>query len=264
VTAAVVVLCGVLGLLIGSFLNVVIWRVPRGESVVRPPSHCPRCETRLAARDNVPVLSWLVLRGRCRSCRGPISARYPLVEAGTAALFAGTAARLAGVRHGWAVLPAYLVFVAVCIALALIDLDTKRLPNVLTLPMYAVGPLLLGIPAAAYGDGRPLLRAAEGLAVLYGVYFLLCFGTGGRGLGFGDVKLAGILGLYLGWLGWRDLAVGVLAAHVVGGVLAIGLLVAQRAGRKSAVPFGPFLVAGALIGLFAGHALGQAWLGSST
>ena len=258
--AFVAVFCGVLGLVIGSFLNVVIWRVPRGESVVRPPSHCPGCDAEIAPRDNVPVISWLVLRGRCRHCRNPISARYPLVEALTGALFVGMAVRMEHHVHGYAVLPAYLVFTAAIIALAFIDLDTKRLPNVLVLPMYPVALVGLGVPALVYGQGHAALTAVIGGAGLYAFYFVLCFGTAGKGLGFGDVKLAGVLGLFLGWLGGRDVLVGAIAGIFAGGIVAVVLL-ARGAGRKAQVPFGPFLVIGALVGVLAGHPIAHAWLG---
>ncbi|MDQ6648998.1 MAG: prepilin peptidase, partial [Actinomycetota bacterium] len=128
------VLCGIAGLLIGSFLNVVVWRVPRGQSVVRPASACPSCHVPIRARDNLPVAGWLVLRGRCRDCHEPISSRYPIVELATGVLFAVLA-----VRFGFdPVLPAFLYLGAVGLALALIDLDTRRLPNALTLPSYPV------------------------------------------------------------------------------------------------------------------------------
>lgn len=262
-TAFVTVFSGLLGLIIGSFLNVVIWRVPRKESVVQPPSHCPRCQTPLAARDNVPVLSWLLLRGRCRTCALPISARYPLVELLTGALFAGFAARLHRLEHGWSVLPAYLVFAAVTVALAFIDYDTKKLPNVLTLPMYGVGVIGLGVPALVHGMGHAAARAAEGGAALYAFYFILCYATAGKGLGFGDVKLAGVLGMFLGWIGWKDLLVGALGGIFVGGVVA-AVLLARGMGRKAQVPFGPFLVVGAYIGILAGHPLAHIWLGSGS
>ena len=261
-TVSIAVLCGVLGLVFGSFLNVVIWRVPRGESVARPPSHCPACDKPISPRDNIPVLSWVVLRGRCRHCQTRISPRYPLVEALTGALFAGMAVRFAGVDHGDAVLPAYLIFTAVAVALSFIDLDTQKLPNVLVLPLYLVAGLGLGIPALVFGQGRAAADAAIGGAALYAFYFVLCFATAGKGLGFGDVKLAGVLGLFLGWLGGRDVLVGALAGIFVGGLVAVALLV-RGAGRKAKVPFGPFLVAGAFIGIYAGHPLAHAWLGSA-
>jgi len=256
VTALAVTLAAILGLLVGSFLNVVIWRVPRGESVVRPPSHCPGCDRPLRPRDNVPLLSWLLLRGRCRDCGTRISIRYPLVECGTSLLFALVALRVG--TH--AALPGFLYLAAVGLALAVIDFDTRRLPNVLTLPSYGVGLALLG--AAAVVDGEPgrLVRGVEAMAALYAFYFVLWYATRGRGIGFGDVKLAGVLGLYLGWLGWPELLVGAFAAHLLGGGVAVGLLARGRAGRKTSVPFGPFLVAGAMVAVLAGAPVARVWL----
>jgi leader peptidase (prepilin peptidase)/N-methyltransferase len=248
------VFCGALGLVIGSFLNVVVWRVPRGESIVHPRSHCPACQAGIRPRDELPVISWLLLRGRCRDCRAPISLRYPLVELLTGGLFAGLAIRFADAP---ARLPAYLYLAAVGVALALIDLDVKRLPNSLTLPSYAVGLALLAL-AVAFGSGEVwanLLRALAGLAAMYAFYFILWFATGGRGMGFGDVKLAGVLGLYLGFLGWGSWAVGLFAGFLVGGLVGIGLLFAGRAGRKSRVPYGPFMLTGAMVAVFAGAAI---------
>ncbi len=246
--------CGLLGLLIGSFLNVVIHRVPRGESVVRPPSHCPGCGNPVAPRDNVPLLSWLLLRGRCRHCGMRISVRYPLVEALTGILFALLAWRLGPT----AALPAFLYLVAIGVALALIDLDVKRLPNVLTLPSYVVAPSLLLVAVLGEATLSDWLRALGGLAALYGVYFALAFAYP-AGMGFGDVKLAGILGLYLGWLGWATWAVGLLAGFFLGGGAGILLLLLGRAGRKSAIPFGPFMLLGALIAVLFGSPIASAY-----
>ncbi|CAL8977562.1 Type 4 prepilin-like proteins leader peptide-processing enzyme [Cellulomonas sp. T2.31MG-18] len=241
---------GVLGLLIGSFLNVVVWRVPRGESVVRPPSACPRCGRAIRARDNIPVLSWLMLRGRCRDCGAPIARRYPLVEAGTGIAFA-VAAWATG--PSWR-LPALLYLVGAGIALALIDLDVHRLPDPIVLPSYGAALALLALaswnPGSA-SDWGALLRAAIGGVVLFAVYFVIVM-VYPAGMGFGDVKLAGVLGLYLGWFGWGALALGWFAAFLLGGVFAIGLLVTGRAGRKSGVPFGPWMIGGAFLGLLAG------------
>lgn len=246
----------VLGLAIGSFLNVVIWRVPRKESVVAPPSHCPGCDNPIGSRDNIPVVSWLLLRGRCRHCREPISVRYPLVEASTAMIFAAVAVAIG--PH--AELPAFLYLAAIGVALAAIDLDTLRLPNSLTLPSYGVAVALLGIAAAVDGDGARILRSLEGMVVLYSLYFALCFATSGKGMGFGDVKLAGVLGLYLGWLGWPELLVGSFAAYVLGGGVGIAMIAFGKAGRKSRIPFGPFLISGALIAVLVGHPIAHAWL----
>jgi len=258
-TVALAVLCGVLGLAVGSFLNVVIHRVPLGHSVVSPPSHCPGCDAPIRPRDNVPVLGWLLLRGRCRDCGQPISARYPLVEGLTAALFVVVSVSIGA--H--AELPAFLYLAGVGVALAAIDLDTKRLPNALTLPSYAVGLVLLGAAALVQGELPPFVRAVEGMAALYAFYFVLCYGTAGKGMGFGDVKLAGVLGLYLGWLGWSQLLVGSFAAFALGAVVSIGLVVGAGAGRKTRVPFGPFLVAGALLAVVAGAPIARTWLGAA-
>ncbi len=254
-SAITVSLAAVFGLLIGSFLNVVVWRVPRGESINHPASHCPRCEAPIKPYDNVPVISWLLLGGRCRSCQAAISVRYPLVELATAVLFA-----LMAVRFGThAVLPAYLYLAAIGVALSLIDLDVKRLPDVIVLPSYAVGALLLGVAAATGHDASRALRAVIGMAAYYGLFAVLRIAYP-KGMGFGDVKLAGVLGLYLGWLGYGVLFVGYLAGALLGGVVGIALLASKRAGRKTRVPYGPFMVAGALLAVFAGAPLVHAYL----
>jgi leader peptidase (prepilin peptidase)/N-methyltransferase len=258
VTALVVAFAAVLGLVIGSFLNVVIWRVPRGESVVSPPSHCPRCDTPISPRDNVPVLSWLLLRGRCRHCGEPISGRYPAVELLTAAVFAATALRLGA---DWA-LPAFLYLAAVGVALALIDLDTKKLPDRLTLPSYAVGVVLLGGAALAEGEWWLLARALIGMAALYGFYFLLAV-IYPAGMGFGDVKLAGVLGLHLGYLGWSAVVVGGALGFFLGGVFGAVAMAMRRASRKTMVPYGPFMILGAFLGIWWGQAIADAYLGAT-
>lgn len=249
----------VLGLVVGSFLNVVIWRVPRGESVVSPPSACPSCGHPVRRRDNVPVLSWLALRGRCRDCANPISVRYPLVETGTALLFVGVVARL-GV--GWPV-PAYLYLAAVGLALALIDIDVHRLPNALVLPSYPVLLGLLALASANPGGGADwgaLGRAALAGGGLFAFYGLLVV-VYPRGMGLGDVKLAGVLGLALGWLGWGSLVVGAFAAFLIGGVFSVVLLASGRANRKTAIPFGPWMALGAFIGIAVGEPVWSAYLG---
>lgn len=261
----------VFGALIGSFLNVVVYRVPAGRSIVSPPSACGSCGTGIRPYDNIPVVSWLVLRGRCRSCRSAISARYPLVEAATGVAFAfvawwfwagpqapagrGGAALAAGVLE----VVAYLYFAAISIALALIDLDTHRLPNAIVLPSYLVGAALLGTASALSGDGGALLGAAVGGAVLYAVYLLLALVYPG-GMGFGDVKLAGVVGVFLGYLGWGPLIVGAFAAFVLGGLFALALVAARRARRGSGIPFGPWMLAGAWLGILAGPTIWNAYL----
>lgn len=246
----------VLGLFIGSFLNVVIWRVPRGESVVSPASACPRCGHAIRPWDNLPVLSWLLLRGRCRDCSAPISPRYPAVELATAVLFG-----LVGLWLGWSTaLPAFLYLTALALALVLIDLDVHRLPDALVLPAYPVTAVLLGLASWSAGDATSLLRMAVGGLGLFGLYFVLMVAKPG-GMGFGDTKLAGVLGMVLGWLGWGPLVVGAFGAFVIGGVFSAVLMATGRARLSSAIPFGPWMVAGAAAGVVGGHQLWSAYLG---
>ncbi|MET0495476.1 MAG: prepilin peptidase [Actinoplanes sp.] len=235
---------GVLGLAVGSFVNVVIYRIPRGESLIRPGSHCPHCGIEVRNRHNVPVLGWLLLRGRCADCAAPISVRYPLVEAGTALLFVAVAMRFG---LSWA-LPAYLYLAAIAVALALIDLDVMRLPNAIVLPSYLVALVLL-VPAALLGDGlAQVVRGLIAAALLWAFYRALAqFG----GMGGGDVKLAPLLGFYLGWLSWGSVAVGAFSGFLLGGLVGVALMATRLAGRKSRIPFGPYMLAGALLAVFA-------------
>lgn len=258
VTPLVVAFASVLGLVVGSFLNVVVWRLPRGESVVSPPSHCPRCDAPIKPYDNIPVLSWLLLKARCRHCGEPISARYPAVEVLTAVVFGATAARLG---EDWA-LPAFLYLCAVAVALSLIDLDTKKLPDRLTLPSYVVGTVLLGAAALADGESGRLVRALLGMAALYAFYFLLVL-VYPKGMGFGDVKLAGVLGLYLGYLGWPTWTVGTGLGFFLGGIFGAVAMAVGKATRKTNVPYGPFMVLGAFLAIWWGQAIADAYLGAT-
>jgi leader peptidase (prepilin peptidase)/N-methyltransferase len=254
-TGLLVTLVGVVGLLVGSFLNVVIWRVPRGESVVHPRSRCPGCGTQIRTRDNVPVVSWVALRGRCRDCDESISVRYPLVELGTAAVFVTLALRV-GLEPE---LPAFLYLGAVGVALALIDIDVKRLPNAIVLPSYIVGASLLGLAAAIERTYSDYLRAGLGMAALFSLYFLLAF-IYPAGMGFGDVKLAGVLGMYLGWLGWAEVVSGAFLGFLFGGVVGAALMAVRKAGRKTQIPFGPYMLLGAFVAILAGDALADLYL----
>ncbi len=256
-TTVLVVVMALLGLLVGSFLNVVIWRVPRGESVVRPGSHCPSCGEPVRPRDNIPVLSWLLLRGRCRDCSAPISRRYPLVEVLTSVVLVVLTLRIGAEAS----LPAFLYLGVIGVALALIDIDVKRLPNVIVLPSYVVASALLLLAAVVGEDWRRLLHAAVGMAALYGLYFLLALAYP-RGMGFGDVKLAGVLGLYLGWLGWAELVTGAFLGFLLGALWGGSLMLVRRAGRRSMIPYGPFMLAGALLAILAGDALADLYLGA--
>ncbi|MCM3505558.1 MULTISPECIES: A24 family peptidase [unclassified Curtobacterium] len=262
-------LAGVLGLAIGSFLNVVVHRVPAGISVVAPASACPRCDHPIRRRDNVPVLSWLLLRARCRDCAAPISARYPAVEGATAVLFVLVAlvvpqplgATTVGEALGRTVMLAALLFLmAVSVALSLIDLDTHRLPNAVVYPAAVVLLVLLGAVSAVSGDWGALLRGLLGAVVLGGAYLVLALAVPG-GMGLGDVKLAVVLGLVLAYLGWGPLAVGAFGGFLVGGTVAIALVAVGRARMGSGVPFGPSMLVGAWIGIVLGAPLWSAYLG---
>jgi leader peptidase (prepilin peptidase)/N-methyltransferase len=274
VSIGLTVLVGVFGTTIGSFLNVVIYRAPRGLSVVAPPSSCTRCGQAIRAWDNVPVLSWLVLKGRCRDCKEPISPRYPLVELGTGVFFAlviwWATAGFVDAYDGFSTqnnavialtlkLIAYLYLAAVSVALALIDVDAHTLPNRIVLPAYAVGAVLLGSAALVTSDYERLLGSGIGLAALWLAYFLMAVLYPG-GMGFGDVKLAGVLGLFLGWLGWGPLIVGSFAAFLLGGVFALVLLASKRVTRKGGIPFGPWMLTGAWVGIFAGDSIWYGYL----
>ncbi len=235
-----VTFAGVLGAIVGSFLNVVAYRLPRRESLIAPASRCPSCGTPVKPYDNVPVLSWLLLRGRCRACRAPISSRYPLVEAGTALLCIGavlTHDTIAGVALS-------VAFVLLLVPVALIDLEYRIIPNRIT-ALGAVLALVLGTVLDPSGEPERILAGVGA-----GGFLLLAALAYPGGMGMGDVKLAAMMGLFLG----RTVAVAMLVA-LIAGVLVGALIIARKgaqAGRKTAVPFGPFLAVGALSALFAG------------
>ena len=277
----------VFGLAIGSFLNVVIFRLPRmmerewlGElarellergwqvpealksvltdfgpgryDLMVPGSACPACGHRIGALENVPVLSYLTLRGRCRSCKSGISARYPLVELTTAILSACVGWRF-GVSLAGA---AALVFCWCLIALALIDFDTQLLPDAITLPLVWAG-LLFNLGGALTDIGSALTGAAAGYLSLWCVYWLFKLATGREGMGYGDFKLLAAIGAFLGW---QMLPLVILLSSVVGAALGIFLIVLARRGREVPMPFGPYLAVAALVALFVGNDLTRHWL----
>ncbi|MGD9955037.1 MAG: A24 family peptidase [Candidatus Nanopelagicales bacterium] len=256
-TALLAGICGFVGLFIGSFLNVVIDRVPAGESVVSPRSRCPRCGTEIKAYDNIPVLSWLILRGRCRACGEPISVRYPLVELATGVLFGATAW---WIGLSWQ-LPAFLYLAAIAVALSMIDFDTKRLPDAIVLPSYVVSFVLLGAAALAEDRWSDLLRGVLGGAAVFAFYFLLAIIKPG-GMGFGDVKLGGILGLYLGWFSWGAVVVGTFAGFILGAVVGLVVMAARKGDRKTKVPFGPFMFMGTYVAFAFAQPLVDWYVGS--
>jgi leader peptidase (prepilin peptidase) / N-methyltransferase len=234
---------GVLGAVFGSFLNVVTYRLPRHESVITPASHCTRCGTPVKPYDNIPILSWLLLRGHCRGCGEPISVRYPLVEALTATLCVG--AVLA--HHSAAGIALSIVFILLLVPAALIDLEHRIIPNRIT-TIGAVLALIIGLALDPSGEpGRLIAGAAAG-----GFLLVAALAYPG-GMGMGDVKLAGMMGLFLGAAVAPALLVALLAGVLLG-VLVIARKGSQ-VGRKTAIPFGPFLALGGLVAVYAGHPL---------
>lgn len=268
-------LVGVLGLTVGSFLNVVIHRLPkimerswriqcaelRQEAVpespaynlVRPGSSCPHCGHRITALENIPLLSYAFLKGRCIACRKPIGLRYPLVEALSALLSAYAAWRF-GVSIATA---GALILVWAAIALTFIDLDTQLLPDSLTLPLLWAG-LLFNIVATFTDLQSSVVGAAAGYLALWTIYWLFKLTTGKEGMGYGDFKLLGAIGA---WLGWKMLPLVILLSSMVGATVGIVLIVAARRGRNVPIPFGPYLAGGGLIALFWGEPLLRLYLG---
>jgi leader peptidase (prepilin peptidase)/N-methyltransferase len=245
-----VVGCAVLGLAVGSFLNVVIYRVPRQLSIVSPRSACPACHTPIRDRDNIPLLSWVLLKGRCRACQSPISPRYPLVEATCSGLFAGVAAR---VGLHWYV-PAFLIMMASLLALAVIDLEHMVLPKKIIYPTLAGMVVVLVAVAGIDHEWHRLLVAAICALSWFLLFFLLNL-ISPRILGFGDVRLAPILGLGLGWFGIRYVILGFFAANLVGAVIGVTLIAMKKMKRDQPVPYGVFLAVGTMVAIFAGQLL---------
>jgi leader peptidase (prepilin peptidase)/N-methyltransferase len=267
---------GVLGLMVGSFLNVVIHRLPKmmeaawraevqgeageGEGVVAetfnlatPRSRCPHCGHPISALENIPVLSYLCLRGKCRACRAPISPRYPLIELAAALLGAAAAWRFGpGVQAAAAALLLWTL-----LALAMIDLDTQLLPDVITLPLLW-GGLLLNLSDRFVPLPQAVIGAMAGYLALWSVYWLFKLATGKEGMGYGDFKLLAALGA---WMGWIMLPIIVLISSLVGALVGIALIVFARHGRQIPIPFGPYLAVAGMIALFWGEKINQLYLG---
>ena len=255
VSALLVVGCAVVGLAVGSFLNVVIHRVPRKESVVRPRSRCPHCEAQIAERDNIPIVSWIVLRGRCRSCGTRIPVRYPLVEAATAVLFAAVA-----VRFGLtAELPAFCIFLGALLALALIDLEHFLLPSRIIYSTLLIEAVVLGVTAVVDQRWVTLEHAVIAGLVAFLTFFMIHF-IYPAGMAWGDLRLAGLIGFVLGWLGYQYVLVGLFLAFLSASIVGIALIAARRANGKTPIPFGVFLALGAVIAVLWGQPLAHLWL----
>jgi len=268
-TLAVTLVAGLLGLLIGSFLNVVVHRLPimaqrelenyiaheAGKelphqerfNLMTPRSRCPHCGHGITALENIPVVSWLVLRGKCSACKAPISARYPIVELATGALSALVIWHLGS---DWAGMAA-LVFTWLLVAMTLIDYDTKTLPDDLTYPLLWLG-LLVNLNGTFVPLRDAVIGAMAGYLALWSVYWLFKLVTGKEGMGYGDFKLLAALGA---WLGWAMLPTIVILSSLVGAVVGIGLIVFARRGRDNPIPFGPYLAAAGMIALLYGYPL---------
>ncbi len=240
-TAAGASLAGVFGLILGSFLNVVAYRLPRGESLATPGSRCPGCDTAIKPYDNVPVLSWLLLRGRCRSCGTAIAWRYPLVELATALLMALTVVVVGADADVWL----GLAFVLLVVPVTVIDIDYRIIPNKLMIAGAIAAPAILALTRP---DAIPEHLIAAGAA---GGFLLFAAIAYPAGMGMGDVKLAFVMGLFLG----RDLGVAMLAGLLAGSIVGAAIIARKGAadGRKTAIPFGPFLAFGGIVGLLAGE-----------
>ncbi len=268
--------CIILGLMIGSFLNVVIYRLPiimqrewasqcaelRGEEEVasppfglsRPRSACPSCSHPISAMENIPVLSYVFLRGRCAQCATPISLRYPLIETLT-----GLLSGFVAWHFGYGATAFFaLIFCWALIALTFIDLDTQLLPDSITQPLIWLG-LLININGTYTPLDSALTGAVAGYLTLWSVYWLFKLTTGKEGMGYGDFKLLAAMGA---WFGWQILPLVILLSSVVGAFVGIALIVFAKHGRNIPIPFGPYLAGGGLIALFWGQAITQAYLGS--
>ncbi|MFN3884459.1 MAG: prepilin peptidase [Rhodocyclaceae bacterium] len=272
--ATLAVVCGLFGLLIGSFLNVVIHRLPimmerewqtqcaelAGKpppdfeplSLIAPRSRCPHCGHPIGVLENIPIISYLLLKGRCKGCGKPISPRYPLVEALTGLLFG-----YAAWRFGYSLaLAGALLFIAAMIALTFIDADTQLLPDGITLPLLWAG-VLINLNATFTPLADAVIGAVAGYIFLWLVYWAFKFVTGKEGMGYGDFKLLAAIGA---WCGWQMLPLVILLSSLVGALVGIFLIVLARLRRSVPIPFGPYLAAAGIIALFWGKELGQAWL----
>lgn len=244
------------GLAIGSFLNVVIWRVPNGKSLL-PDSRCPNCDHKITALENIPVLSWLFLKGKCSDCKNNISMRYPIIELMTGVLFMLTTWMfLPETISDWPIFIALLYLMSISVALTMIDLDVKRLPNKIVYPSYVVIISLFSMSALLNNDFVNLMWAFIGLFMMLTVYFIM-FVVKPGGMGFGDVKLAGLLGFVLMWFSWQSFVIGFFSAYFFAGfyILVATLFMKKKMTRKTQVPFGPWMFLGTWTGIYFGETI---------
>jgi leader peptidase (prepilin peptidase)/N-methyltransferase len=266
---------GIFGLVVGSFLNVVIHRLPKmmenewaaqcaerrnEEAAERPPynlavprSACPGCGHQITAAENIPVISWLILRGKCSACKTPISARYPIVEAANALLWVACVAHFGATAQALGA----MFFASSLLVLALIDFDTTLLPDDITLPLLWAG-LLLNLFGLYTSLPSAVIGAMAGYLSLWSVYWAFKLLTGKEGMGYGDFKLLGAMGA---WLGWHMLPLLILLSSCVGAVLGIALIILAKRGKDIPMPFGPYLAAAGAIALFWGDTLNRLYLG---
>ncbi|HJR46210.1 MAG TPA: prepilin peptidase [Actinomycetota bacterium] len=253
-----VVAAGVLGLIFGSFATAVAYRLPRNESISKGRSKCPNCGNTISAIQNVPVFSYVVLRGRCKHCGNRISIRYPLIELATGALFAGAAAKFEVSAEALL----YAGFFWALVVLTVIDLEYKLLPNRIVFPLFIAGWIGLTVAALAAGEADRLVDAAIGAAIFGGFFFLVAY-VYPAGMGFGDVKLAFALGTFLGYLDGAGLTlVAMFLSFLIGGIIGVAVLAASKGDRKTQLPFGPFLALGTVIAIFVGEKILDAYLGT--
>ena len=244
-----IVVVVVAGLVIGSFLTVVVDRVPRGESVNAPPSRCGSCGLRLGPLDLVPVFSWLALRGRCRRCRAPIGIDPIVIELANATLYVLMAIRFDDTR---AAIPAYCILMSVLLAQTWIDLKTKRLPREITYTGIVLGAVALSVAAIVIDEPERIWMMAVGAVIALATMWLI-YAVSRGGMGDGDVRFAPLLGMYLGWLNPGIVLPGLFFGFLAGAVVGVVLMAFDRAGRRTAVPFGPFLAFGTVVAIFVGQ-----------
>jgi leader peptidase (prepilin peptidase) / N-methyltransferase len=244
-----ILVAAVAGLVIGSFLTVVVDRVPNGGSVVAPPSRCGSCGLPLGPLDLVPVLSWLVLRGKCRRCRAPIGIGPIVIELTTATLFVLMTIRFQDTR---AAIPAYCILMATLVALTGIDLETKRLPREITYTGVILGAAALTLAAIVIDEPERIWMTVLGSAIALATMWLIYTLSRG-GMGDGDVRLAPLLGMYLGWSNPGIVLPGLFFGFIAGAVVGVAMMAVDRAGRRTAVPFGPFLALGTVVAIFVGQ-----------